>query len=69
MQSAIQLDVAAVNRIDAIRIILKTLSRLTKMRISLVSRIVDGSWTACAVVDDAKFGLNVGDQLELESTY
>ncbi len=69
MQTAIQKDIIAISRIKAVQIILKTLSRSTKMRISLVSRITEDSWTACAVLDEANFGLNAGDQLELESTY
>ena len=69
MQTAIQKDIAAVNRIEAVQMILKTLARATKMRISLVARITDDSWTACAVVDEANFGLQVGSRLNLASTY
>jgi len=69
MQTAIQKDVSAINRIEAVQMILKTLARSTKMRVSLVSRITDDSWTACAVIDEANFGLNVGDELNLASTY
>lgn len=69
MQTAIQKDLAAVSRIDAVQMILKTLARATKTRISLVSRITDDSWTACAVVDEANFGLKVGSELNLASTY
>ena len=69
MQTAIQKDLAAVTGIDAVQMILKTLARATKMRISLVARITDESWTACAVLDEANFGLEVGSQLNLASTY
>ena len=69
MQTAIQKDLAAVSRIDAVQMILKTLARATKMRISLVARINDDSWTACAVIDEANFGLEVGSRLNLASTY
>ncbi len=69
MQTAIQKDIAAVSRIEAVQMILKTLARATKMRISLVSRITDDSWTACAVIDEANFGLKVGNELNLASTY
>jgi hypothetical protein len=48
---------------------LRVLSRTTGMRISLVARVTDESWTACAVLDEAGFGLQPGDQLELHSTY
>lgn len=69
MQAEIQKDVDNISRIKAVQMILRTLSRVTKMRISLVSRITNDSWTACSVIDDANFGLNAGDQLNLESTY
>ena len=69
MQTAIQKDIAAINRIEAVQMILKTLARATKMRISLVARITDDSWTACAVIDEANFGLEVGSKLNLASTY
>jgi hypothetical protein len=69
MQTAIQKDIAAVSRIEAVQMILKTLARTTKMRVSLVARITDDSWTACAVLDEANFGLQVGSQLTLASTY
>lgn len=69
MQTAIQKDIAAISRIEAVQMILKTLARATKMRISLVARITDDSWTACAVIDEANFGLKVGSKLNLASTY
>ncbi len=69
MQASIHQDLEAIGRISAVRIILKALGRATKMRISLVSRITNDLWTACSVIDDADFGLNTGDKLELETTY
>ncbi len=69
MNAAIEQDVAAISRIEAVQMILKTISRSTKMRVSLVSRMTDDSWTACAVIDDANFGLQTGSELDLASTY
>lgn len=69
MQATLQKEIETVSRISAVKMILRTLSRATKMRISLVSRITDDSWTACSVIDEANFGLNAGDQLDLETTY
>ena len=62
-------DVAAISRLDAVQIILRVLSRTTGLRIALVARVTKESWTACAVLDNAGFGLNVGDQLDLHTTY
>ena len=69
MDPIIEKDVAAFSRIAAINMILETLQKLTGMRLSLVARVDSDSWTACAVLDRAEFGLNVGDQLELSTTY
>lgn len=69
MEHNIQQDISSINRIGAIDMILKSLRRFTGMRISLVARITDQTWTACAVNDEAGFGLKQGDQLDLETTY
>jgi hypothetical protein len=62
-------DSAFVDRIDAVQSILKVLARSTGMRIALVAEVTSDSWTARAVLDEAGFGLQPGDQLELQSTY
>ncbi len=65
----IEKDVAVFSRIEAVNMILDTLQKLTKTRISLVARVDEDSWTACSVLDRAEFGLNAGDQLRLSTTY
>lgn len=67
--SKLPADALAINRLEAIQTILRVLQRTTGLRIALVARVTDQSWTACAVVDEAGFGLKPGDQLELQSTY
>ena len=62
-------DVATVSRLEAIQTVLRVLRRVTGMRIALVARVTDDSWTACAVLDEANFGIKPGDQLELQTTY
>ncbi len=62
-------DVTAFNRLEAVQMILRVLRRTTGMRIALVARVDADSWTACAVLDEANFGLKPGDQLELQNTY
>lgn len=62
-------DVAVINRLDAVQTALRVLRRTTGMRIALVARITEDSWTACAVLDEAGFGLKPGDQLSLHTTY
>ena len=62
-------DVAAIGRIDAIQTILKVLRKTTGLRVALVASVTDDSWTACAILDEADFGLKPGDSLELATTY
>jgi hypothetical protein len=62
-------DVIAVSRLDAVQLILRVLSRTTGLRIAVVARVTKESWTACAVLDNTGFGLKVGDQLDLHTTY
>lgn len=65
----IDADVIAVSRLEAVQLILRVLSRSTGLRMALVARVTEESWTACAVLDNAGFGLKVGDQLDLQTTY
>ncbi len=67
--NTIKNDVEAISRLDAVQTILRVLRQSTGMRVALVSRITENSWTACAVLDEAGFGLKPGDELELATTY
>lgn len=62
-------DVEAIQRIDGIDTILQILRDVTGRRVALVARVDRHSWTACAVLDDADFGLEVGDTLDVATTY
>lgn len=62
-------DVALFQQSEVVRTILRVLQRTTGLRIALVARVTEDSWTACAVLDDANFGLIPGDQLVLQATY
>jgi hypothetical protein len=61
--------VEAFSRLEAVDMVLRLLSRATGLRIALVARVTSESWTACAVLDEAGFGLRPGDHLELHTTY
>lgn len=67
--TTISKDVDAITTLPAIDKILQVLRESTGLRIALVARVTASSWTACAVLDDAGFGLKAGDQLELATTY
>jgi signal transduction histidine kinase len=61
-------DVSAVNKIEAVPTLLEVLCDITGMRFAAVARVTESTWTACVVKDDISFGLEPGDQLDLEST-
>jgi hypothetical protein len=69
MSDSIQADVERISQLDAVQMMLKVLRQSTGMRISLVARVTEDSWTTCAVLDEAGFGLKPGDQLDLSTTY
>jgi hypothetical protein len=69
LAAELQADVEAVKSIDSVDMALRVLIQATKMRIALIARVTPDSWTACAVRDDAGFGIKPGDQLDLSSTY
>jgi len=62
-------DVEAINRLDAVKTVLQLLRQTTGLRTALVARITEDSWTACAVMDGAGYGLEPGLQLELSTTF
>jgi hypothetical protein len=62
-------DILAIERSEAVQTILKVLRRATGMRVALVTRVTDTSWTACAVLDEAGFGVRPGDELPLHTTF
>ena len=64
----IQSDIAAVARISAVPSILRVVSDMTGLRLTLISRVTAGSWTACATLDRLGFGLEAGDQLDVATT-
>jgi hypothetical protein len=60
--------VAAIARIDAVPTLLKVLCEITGMRVALVARVTDKTWTACAVKDEAHFGLRPGMEFQVNTT-
>ena len=62
-------ELAALGRLETVQAALRVLVRATGMRIALVARLTADAWTACAVLDEAGFGLTPGDALPLHTTY
>ncbi|MBL0403536.1 PAS domain-containing protein [Microvirga aerilata] len=67
--SAIAADIQAIGRIDAVSSILNILVESTGLGFAAVARVTETSWTACAVLDRIGFGLPVGGELEVATTF
>jgi len=65
---SIEADIAAIGRIGAVPSILRVVSETTGLRLVLIARVAEDSWTACATLDRMGFGLRVGDQLNVADT-
>ncbi len=61
-------DIAAVQAVDDVREILRTICDITGMGFAAVARVTDTRWIACQVLDRIGFGLDAGDELELQTT-
>ena len=61
-------DIAAVQRISAVPVILEIVTKMTGMRFAAVARVTNTTWIACAVLDKIEFGLKQGGELELGTT-
>ena len=61
-------DIATIGRISAVPAMLKVISDMTGLRFAAVARVTEDTWTACAVLDQLEFGLDVGGELDLTTT-
>jgi signal transduction histidine kinase len=68
MISDFEADIAAINQIEAVSVILNVACRLTGMGFAAVARVTEDRWIACRVKDDIQFGLKPGGELQIETT-
>lgn len=68
MRQTAAADIATIGRISAVPAILQVIRELTGLRFCAVARVTDDSWTACAVLDQLNFGLQVGGELDVVTT-
>jgi sigma-B regulation protein RsbU (phosphoserine phosphatase) len=61
-------DVAAISRISAVPTILRVVTEVTGLRLSLIARVTATEWVACAVNDHMNFGLAPGGTLDVATT-
>ncbi|RZL08570.1 MAG: GAF domain-containing sensor histidine kinase [Rubrivivax sp.] len=67
-EDAIARDLALVSRLSAVPMILRVVSQVTDMGYSVVARVSEQHWVACAVKDDIGFNLPPGGRLKIETT-
>ncbi len=65
---AIDRDLATIGRLPSVQRILEVVAAQTGMRFTVVARVDEESWTACAVHDQIDFGLVPGSQLAINTT-
>jgi signal transduction histidine kinase len=68
MDTDFAVDIAAVQRIDAVPRILDIVCRTTGMGFAAVARVTTDRWICCASRDDIAFGLKPGGELKVETT-
>lgn len=61
-------DRADIDGIDAVGRLLAVICRTTGLGFSAVARVTENSWTALAVRDEADFGLQAGQHLDVHTT-
>jgi len=69
MSNAVSADIATIGRISAVPAILQVICQSTGMRFAAVARVTEHSWTACAVLDGLGFGMDVGGELDIATTF
>ncbi len=62
-------DAYLFRHMEAVDTILQVLRETTGLRVVVVARVEPDCWTACAVLDEAGFGLKRGDRLDPGNTY
>ena len=62
-------EVALIQRIRVVPTILRILCDTTGLGFSAIGRVTDTEWVACAVLDRVGFGLGVGGQVDVKTTF
>lgn len=68
MKDQLAEDAVAQGDNDEIRAILEDICRMTDMGFAAVARVTDTRWIACQLLDKIAFGLQPGDELEIQTT-
>ena len=66
---ATEAEVTLLSQLGPVQAAFQVLHQVTGLRIALVARVTKDTWTACAVSDQAGYGIKPGDVLEIDTTY
>ena len=67
-ETDVQANIDAIGRISQLSVILETVQLATGMGFAAVARVTEAKWITCSAIDHISFGLEPGDELEVEST-
>lgn len=67
--SNLQNDIEDIQSIAIVPTILDVVCRATGMGFAAIARVTEDTWLTCGVLDNIPFGLSVGDELELNTTF
>lgn len=69
MNPSIAADIATVQSISAVPSILQVVAEMTGLRFVCVARVTEDEWISCAVLDKINFGMQPGDELDINTTF
>lgn len=61
-------DVRKIGQIPIVPKLLDIVCQVTKMRFAAVARVTEEQWVVCSVIDNIRFGLQPGDELDVKKT-
>jgi GAF domain-containing protein len=67
-RSPFEPDIAKVRRVPGVEAMLREVCEMTGFGFAAVARVTDTHWVACQVVDQISLGLEVGGELDLQTT-
>ncbi len=68
MRDDVAIAISRVSGVSAVPTMLRVITEITGLRLSLIAHVTDSTWTCCAVNDQMAFGLEVGGELEVATT-
>ena len=69
VNTVLQKDITDIQSIAIVPTILDVVCRATGMGFAAVARVTEDAWVTCGVLDNIPFGLSVGDELEISTTF